>query len=79
MEVDFIVVDVYSPNTTIVARPWFYALWAISFTLHHKVKYPSGGHIKEIVGSQSTTRQCPVAAILHQPEVESSASTGGGL
>ena len=40
MKVDFIVVDSYSSYTAIVARPWFHALRAVSFTLHHKVKYP---------------------------------------
>ncbi|XP_030923447.1 uncharacterized protein LOC115950378 [Quercus lobata] len=43
VEVDFIVVDAYSPYTAIVARPWFHALGAVSSTLHQKVKYPSGG------------------------------------
>ena len=34
VEVDFIVVDAYSPYMVIVARPWLYALGAISSTLH---------------------------------------------
>ena len=34
MEVDFIVVDSYSPYTAIVARPWLHALGVVSFTLH---------------------------------------------
>ena len=51
VEVDFIVVDAYSPFTAIVARPWLHALGVVSSTLHQKVKYPSGGQIKEIVGS----------------------------
>ena len=34
MEVDFIVVDAYSPYTTIVAWPWLHALEAVSSTLH---------------------------------------------
>ena len=34
MEVDFIVVDAYSPYTAIVARPWLHALGAVSSTLH---------------------------------------------
>ena len=34
VEVDFIVVDAYSPYTTIVARPWLHTLEAISSTLH---------------------------------------------
>ena len=63
VEVDFIVVDAYSPYTTIVARPWLHTLGAVSSTLHQKVKYPSEGQIKEILGDQSMARQCLVAAI----------------
>ena len=53
VEMDFIVVDAYSPYTAIMARPWLYALGTVSSTLHLKVKYPSGDRIKELVGSQS--------------------------
>ena len=42
VEVDFIMVDAYSPYTAIVARPWLHALGTISSTLHQKVKYLSG-------------------------------------
>ena len=69
VEVDFIVVDSYSPYTAIVARPWLHALGAISSTLHQKVKYPSEGLVKEIVGNQSVARQYMVAAILNKLEV----------
>jgi len=79
VDVDFIVVDAYSLYTAIVARPWLHALGAISSTLHQKVKYPLEGQDKEILGSQSTTRQCLVAAILHQPEAKSSAFAKRGL
>ena len=72
VEVDFIVVDAYSPYTAIMARPWLHALDAVSSTLHQKVKYPSNGQVKEIVGNQSMARQCMVAAILHRPNAESS-------
>ena len=41
VEVDFIVVDVYSPYMAIIARHWLHALGAVSFTLHLKVKYMS--------------------------------------
>ena len=34
MEVNFIVVDAYSPYTAIVARPWLHTLGAVSSTLH---------------------------------------------
>ncbi|XP_030924667.1 uncharacterized protein LOC115951643 [Quercus lobata] len=63
VEVDFIVVDTYSPYTAIVARPWLHALGAVFSTLHQKVKYPSEGQVKEIMGDQTMARQCMVAAI----------------
>ena len=63
VEVDFIVVDAYSPYTAIVARPWLHTLVAVSSTLHQKIKYPFGGKIEEILGDQTMARQCMVAAI----------------
>ena len=68
VEVDFIVVDSYSPYTAIVARPWLHALGAVSSTLHQKVKYHFEGLVKEILGNQSVARQFMVVAILHKPE-----------
>ena len=53
VEVDFIVVDAYSPYTAIVAKPWLHTSGAISSTLHQKIKYPSGGKIEEILGDQT--------------------------
>ena len=52
VEVDFIVVDVFSPYTAIMGRPWLHILGAVSSTLHQKVKYPSRCQVLEIVGSQ---------------------------
>ena len=49
VEVDFIVVDAFSPYTTIMGRPWLHTLGAVSFTLHQKVKYPSGDQVLEIL------------------------------
>ena len=68
VEVDFIVVYSYSPYIAIVAKPWLHALRVASSTLYQKVKYPSEGLVKEILGSQSVARQCMVAAILHKPK-----------
>ena len=51
VEMDFIVVDAFSPYTAIMGRPWLHSLGAVSSTLHQKVKYPSGGQMLEIVGS----------------------------
>ena len=79
VEVDFIVVDAYSPYTAIVARPWLHVLGAVSSTLHLKVKYPSGDQIEKLVRSQFMARQCLVAIIMHQPEAKSSTSAERGL
>ncbi|XP_075658823.1 uncharacterized protein LOC142628659 [Castanea sativa] len=56
VEVDFIVVDAYSPRTAILSRPWLHALGVVSSTLHVKVKFPLREFIKEILGSQSVAR-----------------------
>ena len=72
VEVDFIVVDAFSPYTAIMGRPWLHSLGVVSSTLHHKVKYPSGGQVLEIVGSQSMARQCLIAAIQHKPATDTS-------
>ena len=79
IEVDFIMVDTYSPYTAIMARPWLYTTGAVSSTLHQKVKYLLRGQIEEIVRSQSLVRQCLIAAILHQPEAKSLAYAERGL
>ena len=63
VEVDFIVMDAYSPYTAIVARPLLHALGAVSSTLHQKVKYPLEGQVKEVIGNQAMARQCMVSAI----------------
>ena len=51
VEVNFVVVDAYSPYMVIVVRPWLHVLEAVSSTLHQKVKYPSGGRVEEIAGN----------------------------
>ena len=70
MEVDFIMVDAYSPYTTIATRPWLHTLGAVSSTLHQKIKYPSKGQIEEILGDQDMAWQCMVVAIRHRLEAE---------
>ena len=79
VEVDFIVVDAFSPYTAIMGRPWLHSLGVVSSTLHQKVKYPSGGQVLEIVGSQSMARQCLVAAIQHKPKSGTSATNENDL
>ena len=73
VEVDFIMVDAFSPYTAIMGRPWLHTLGAVSSTLHQKVKYPFEDQVLEILGSQSVARQCLVTTIQHRPEAETSA------
>ena len=79
VEVDFIMVDAFSPYTTIMGRPWLHTLGVISSTLHQKVKYPSRDQVLEIVGNQSVARKCLVAAIQHKPEVDTSVTAENDL
>ena len=79
VEVDFIVIDAFSPYTTIMGRPWLHTLGVVSSILHQKVKYPSGDQVLEILGSQSMARPCLVAAIRHRLEEETSTTTKNDL
>ena len=72
MEVNFIVVNIYSPYAAIIGRPWLHTLGAVASLLHQKVKFPSGDRVLEIRGYQPTARQCMVVAISHRPDAESS-------
>ena len=72
VEVNFIVMETYSPCTAIVGRPWLHTLGIVASSLHQKVKFPSGDQVLEIRRCQSTARQCVVVAILHRLDAESS-------
>ena len=72
VEVNFIVVDTYSPYTAIIGRTWLHTLGAVASSLHQKVKFPSRDQVLEIRGCQPTARQCVVAAISHRLDAESS-------
>ena len=76
VEIDFIMVNIYSPYTAIVAKPWLYTLGVVASTLHQKVKFPSEGRVLEIRGCQAMARECLVVAISHRPKVESLACVG---
>ena len=73
IEVNFIVVDTYSPYTTIVGRPWLHTLGVVASSLHQKVKFPSEDQVLEIRGCQPMARQCRVVAVSHRLDAESSA------
>ena len=79
VEVDFIMVDAFSPYTAIMGKHWLHTLGAVSSTFHQKVKYPSGDQVLEILGSQFMARQCLVAAIQHRPKVETLTTTENDL
>ena len=79
VEVNFIVVDTYSPYIAIVGRPWLHTLGVVASSLHQKVKFPLGDQVLEIRGCQSTARQCVVVAISHRLDAESSASVEKNL
>ena len=79
VEVNFIVVDTYSPYTAIVSRPWLHTFGAVTSSLHQKVKFPLGDQVLKIRGCQSTTRQCVMAAVSHRLDAESSASAEKNL
>ena len=70
VEMNFIVIDTYSPYITIVGRPWLHILGAVASSLHQKVKFPSEDQVLEIRGCQPMARQCIVAAISHRLNVE---------
>ena len=69
VEVNFIVVDTYSPYTTIVGRPWLHTLGVVASSLHQKAKFPSEDQIR---GCQPTARQCMVAVVSHRLDADSS-------
>ena len=72
-------VEAFFPYMAIMGRPWLHFLGTVSSTLHQKVKYPFGGQVLEIVGSQSMARQCLIAAIQHKPESDISATKENDL
>ena len=67
VEVNFIVMDAYSPYTATLARLWLHAMEAVSSTLYLKVKYPFKDCVEELVGSQAMARQCLVFVLDTSP------------
>ena len=51
VQVNFIMVEAFSPYTAILARPWLHTIGAVSLTLYLKVKYPTWGRMGELEGS----------------------------
>jgi len=61
--VTFIVVASFSPYTAILGRSWIYAMGAVPFTLHVKVKFCTKQGIVVVRGNQQVARQCLVAVV----------------
>ena len=66
--VAFIVVNSFSPHTTILGRLWIHAIEAVSSTLHVKIKFPAEQSVIVVRGSQQAARQCLVAVINRKNE-----------
>ena len=52
----FIVVNLFSPYTAILGRPWIHAMGDILSTLYMKVKFRTEQGIATIRGNQKVTR-----------------------
>ena len=75
--VTFIVVNSFSPYTTILGRPWIHAMGAIPSTLHVKIKFPNKKGVAIVRGILKVARQCLVAAISWKDkQVEQKQTTG---
>ena len=61
--VTFIVVNSFSPYTTILERQWIHAMGAVLFTLHVKVKFHTEHGIAIVRGNQQVARQCLVVTV----------------
>lgn len=61
VEVNFIMVNAFSPYTVILGRPWIYDIAAVSSTLHQKIKFPTKNRVVVVWADQKVARQCLVA------------------
>ena len=66
VEVNFIVVNAFSPYTTILGRPWIHAMEVIPSTSHQKIKFPTKDGVAVVRTDQKVARQCLVVAINHE-------------
>ena len=64
--VNFIVVNIFSPYTTILGRPWIHAMGVVPSTLHMKIKFLTENGIVMVRGDQQVASQCLVVAINHE-------------
>ena len=56
MEANFIVVNAYSPYTTILGSLWIHAMGVVPSTLHQKVKFPTKDRVTVVRVDQKVAR-----------------------
>ena len=61
--VTFIMVASFSLYTTILGRPWIYAIGVVLSTLYVKVKFRTEQGIAVVRGTQQVARQCLIVAV----------------
>ena len=66
VQVNFIVVNAFSPYTVILGRPWIHAMKVIPSTLHQKIEFPMEDGVAVVRADQKMARQCLVATINHE-------------
>ena len=68
VEVNFIVVNAFSPYTAILGQPWIHAMGAVPSTLLQEIKFPIKDGVAIFRTDQKMARKCFVAAINHEIE-----------
>lgn len=68
---NFTMVHVFSPYTTILLQSWIHAMGVVLSMLHIKVKFPTEQGIVVMRGGQSVARQCLVATINYETSKKS--------
>ena len=61
--VTFIVVNLFSPYTVILGRPWIHAMGSVPSTLYVEVKFHTEHSIAIVKGNQQVANQCLMVAI----------------
>ena len=66
VQVNFIVLNAFSPYTVILGRPWIHAMKVIPSTLHQKIEFPMEDGVAVVRVDQKMAKQCLVATINHE-------------
>ena len=66
VEVNFIVVNAFSPYTAILGWPGIHAMGVAPSMLHQKIKFPTEDGVAVVRADQKVARQCLMEAINHK-------------